>query len=139
MRRAGSGQSPAPVLHEGFFLLFSTQGMEAYPICNGSAAKHATACCTFCFQQYQVMLACGDILVSHMFVSQLCNITYQGRYVKWDVILKHFGNDLQKATQMIQQRRTQHKGVSRDRNDNSETFLLFDDQEREWTSTTIEP
>ena len=89
-----------------------------------------------------------------------------GVYVKWPRILAHFDNNLQNAERFIQKRRSEQKGTaglfmaawsslcachvglpfacvlsrrtSRDRNDDSETFLLFDEQERSITIKTID-
>ena len=39
---------------------------------------------------------------------------------------------------MVQKRRRELKGTSVDRNDGSETFLLYEEESRSWTATSLE-
>lgn len=59
--------------------------------------------------------------------------------MSWEAVLNHFGRDMEKATEFIQRRRRENKGTSKSRNDMSETYLLFEDEVREWTTTTMDP
>ena len=53
-------------------------------------------------------------------------------------MLAHFGGDVSKATDFVQLRRKQPRGTSTNRNDGEETFLVFSDEERIFTSTSID-
>ena len=55
----------------------------------------------------------------------------------WLGVLSHFHNDVEKATNLVRRRRSEPKGCSTDRNDGSETFLVFKDQERAWKNTSL--
>lgn len=61
-----------------------------------------------------------------------------GKYLKWDGVLEFFKQDVAKATELVQKRRLQPKGTSRCRNEGVETFLVFEEQKRSWTTTSIE-
>ena len=53
-------------------------------------------------------------------------------------MLDFFKQDVAKATELVQKRRLQPKVTSKCRNEGVETFLVFDDQKRSWTTTSIE-
>jgi len=61
-----------------------------------------------------------------------------GKYVVWTSVLDHFGGDVQKASVLVQKRRRENKGTSTNRNTGEETFLLFAEEERSFTTTSIE-
>ena len=61
-----------------------------------------------------------------------------GRYVTWTMVLQHFKNDATQAMDFAAKRRNEEKGVSKCRNTGQETFLLFNDEMREWTERKLE-
>ena len=52
-------------------------------------------------------------------------------------MLEHYNGDSAKALQFVNTRRSQPKGTSADKNDGEETFLLFGEEERVFTTTSI--
>ena len=64
---------------------------------------------------------------------------HSGTYKTWTDVLAFFGGNVEKATELVIRRRGEKKGTSQNRNDGQETFLLFDDEERRLTTTSIEP
>jgi hypothetical protein len=62
----------------------------------------------------------------------------RGKYVVWTSVLDHFGGDVQKASVLVQKRRRENKGTSTNRNTGEETFLLFAEEERSFTTTSID-
>ncbi|CAE7831490.1 unnamed protein product [Symbiodinium sp. CCMP2592] len=61
-----------------------------------------------------------------------------GRYVPWTAVLQHFRNDATQAMDFAARRRGEEKGVSKCRNTGQETFLLFNDETREWTDRKLD-
>ena len=80
----------------------------------------------------ELMLAIEIETVVYFFLSGV-----RGSYRRWDAILSHFKNDLQVATNFVQKRRKEGKGTSKCRNTGEETFLLFEEETRTWTYTTL--
>ena len=62
-----------------------------------------------------------------------------GRYVDYDRVLAHFKQEKLAADAFCQRRSCEKNGTSFDRNNPSvTTYLLFDDQQRVWTTRTID-
>ena len=62
----------------------------------------------------------------------------RGKYLDWTGVLDHFKGDVQKASALVQKRRREKKGTSTNRNTGDETFLVFAEEERSFTTTSID-
>ena len=77
--------------------------------------------------------------VLHCCLAKLVTAMASGKYLPWSGVLTYFGNDVEKATNLVRRRRSEPKGCSTDRNDGAETFLVFKEEERAWKSTSLAP
>lgn len=74
---------------------------------------------------------------SHPIPQMLVHCVHLGSYKVWADVLTFFGGDVARATDLVNRRRGQHRGTSTNRNTSEETFLVYQDQERKFTTTTI--
>lgn len=56
----------------------------------------------------------------------------------WSDLLAHYKGDVSRATEHVVKRRGHQKGCSTNRNTGEETFLVFADEERTWSTTSID-